>query len=204
MGALAVLLAVVCLAVGVLHLARLALLRTDPVGELSHAAMGVGMAAMFSPLGDPVPAPVWVVVFGLCGAWFGSVALRTPSGPVHADAAHHVVGSGAMLFMLLGAHGAGVAGTGAAHAGHVGHGGGPDGGLGLASLVSIVLAGYFAWHVLRCVDHLRAVPAPAADAGAVRLRLVTLRPITLRDARVVAAAHVVMAAAMAVMLLGMV
>lgn len=199
MGALAVLLAVACLAMGVFHLARLALLRTDAVGELSHAAMGVGMAAMFSPLGDPMPAAVWVAVFGLCGAWFGSTALRVPSGPVHADAVPHVIGSGAMLFMLLGAHGGGVAGTGAAHAGHVGHGGGPDGGPGLASLVAIVLAGYFAWHVLRCVDHLRALPAPAVDAGAVRLRLVTVR-----DARVAAAAHVVMAAAMAVMLLGMV
>ena len=50
-----VVLAVGCLALGVLHLARLLLMRGDRVGEASHAAMGVGMAAMYSPLGDPVP-----------------------------------------------------------------------------------------------------------------------------------------------------
>lgn len=195
MTTLAGILAVACLAVGGFHLLRL---RLDPIGELSHAAMGVGMAAMFSPLGDPVPAPVWIAVFVLCGAWFAASALRSPAGRCRADAVHHVVGSGAMLFMLLGAHGAGVAGTGAVHAGHVGHGGGPDGGLGLASLAGIVLAGYFTWHVLRCGDRLRT-DRPAPQEGSV-----TVRTDVLRDARVVALAHVVMAAAMAVMLLGMV
>jgi hypothetical protein len=55
-------LAVVCLAVSGLHLARLALhaggfgdVPGGPVGEVSHAAMALGMAAMFSPLGDPLP-----------------------------------------------------------------------------------------------------------------------------------------------------
>lgn len=194
---LAGLLAVACVVVGLLHVARLA--GPDPVGELSHAAVGVGMAAMFSPFGDPVPAPVWIAVFVLCGAWFAAAALRSTYRRTddRADAVHHVIGSGAMLFMLLGAHGRGVADTGAVHAAQVGHGGGPDGGFGLASLVSIVLAGYFAWHVLRCVDRLWAVPVPAA--GAVRVRTAVLR-----DARVLAAAHVVMAVAMTVMLLGMV
>ena len=48
-------LTVACLAVGLLHVVRLLVLRADVIGEVSHAAMAVGMAAMFSPLGDPVP-----------------------------------------------------------------------------------------------------------------------------------------------------
>jgi hypothetical protein len=64
-------LAVVCLCAGLLHLLRVAVLREDVAGELSHAAMGVGMAAMFSPLGNPVPGAVWTVVFALGIVWFG-------------------------------------------------------------------------------------------------------------------------------------
>lgn len=173
MSALAGLLALACLAVGGFHLARLGVLRADPLGEFSHAAMGIGMAAMFSPLGDPVPAPVWIAVFVLSGAGSASAALR---GRHRAHAVHHVVGSGAMLFMLLGGHGRGG---------------------GLASLAAIALAGYFGWHVLRCADRWRDLPAP--EPGAVRVRA-----RALRDARVAAGAHVVMAAAMAAMLVGMV
>lgn len=194
---LAGVLAVACLAVGAFHALRL---RLDPASEASHAAMGVGMAAMFSPFGDPVPAPVWIGVFTLCGAWFAADALRSPAGRRRDDAVHHVIGSGAMLFMLLGGHGGGVAGTGAAHAGHVGHGGGPEGGIGVSSVVALVLAGYFVWHVLRCGDRLRTADcdgAPAEGSLAVRTHL-------LRDVRTVTLAHVVMAVAMAVMLLGMV
>jgi hypothetical protein len=168
--ALAGLLAVACLAVGGVHLARLALLRTDPAGELSYAAMGAGMAAMFSPLGDPVPATAWIAVFVLCGIWSASTV------PRRAAAVDQVLGSGAMLFMLLAGHGRGG---------------------GVGSVAAIVLAGYFGWHVLRCADRLRALPAP--PAGALRVRVGWLR-----DARVAAGAHVVMAAAMAVMLVGMV
>lgn len=179
MSALAGLLAMACLAVGGLHLARLGLLRTDPVGEFSHAAMGIGMAAMFSPLGDPVPDPVWIAVFALCGAGSASAALR--GGRHRAHAVHHIVGSGAMLFMLVGGHGRGG---------------------GLASVAAIALAGYFGWHVLRCADRLRELPTPAS--GAVLVRAGRIGVGSLRDARLAAGAHVVMAAAMAAMLVGMV
>lgn len=194
MTTLGYVLAVACLAIGVLHLLRV---RLDLPGEATHAAMGLGMAAMFSPLGDPVPVPVWSAVFLLGGAWFAAAALRSPAGRGRDDAVHHVVASGAMLFMLLGAHGGGVAGTGAVHAGHVGHGGGPEGGPGAASLVAIVLAAWFAWHALRRGNHLPPAPVPTPGAVAVRTSV-------LRDARTVALAHVVMAGAMTVMLLGMV
>lgn len=169
MTALAWLLVVGCLAVVGLHLLRLVVVRADPQGEASHAAMGVGMAAMFSPVGDPVPSPVWIALFALCGAWAGAAALRTPAGPLRSEAVHHVVGGGAMVFMLS-----------------VGHGDAPA----PASVAAIVLAGYFGWHVLRCSDRFGAAPAVVAAA--------------VRSARVAAGAHAALAAAMAVMLLGMV
>ena len=193
-------LAVVCVGTGLLHLLRLAMRRRDVAAELSHAAMGLGMAAMFSPLGNPVPGAAWTVVFVLCGAWFAAAVLR--SGSFGGEAVHHVVGSGAMLFMLAAGHGA-QATAHAAHAGHAAHGGGAAGTLGLASVAALLLTGYFAWHALRCADGCRR-PEPAALApGSTTVALRT--PTWSLDApQTAAAAHLVMAVAMAVMLLGMV
>jgi hypothetical protein len=190
-------LALVCLAVAALHLARLVLhaggfgdVPGGPVGEVSHAAMALGMAVMFSPSGDPLPGPVWTVVFVLCGLWFTAAAVRSRS--LRGDAAHHVVGSAAMLFMLLTHHNdADVPG------GHMAHHD-TGGGLGPVPLVAILLAGYFGWHALRCTDALRA-DEPEVAGGAVALRVGVLR-----SARTAAVAHVVMAVAMTVMLLAMI
>jgi len=174
-------LAVVCLGVGLLHLVRVVVLRQDMAGELSNAAMGLGMAAMFSPLGNPVPGPVWTVVFALGVAWFGAaVVLRRTFG---GDAGHHVVGGGAMLLMLA--------------AGHSAHGRGAAGALGLASVAALGLTGYFAWHALRCADGCRR-PEPAADAA------VAVQTRALETPQLAAAAQLVTAATMSVMLLGMV
>lgn len=212
MGWLSGALAIACVGVVVLHLLRLAVLRRDVVGEASHAAMGLGMAAMFSPLGDPVPGPAWAVVFVLSGLWFGALALR--SGSMAGDAGHHVVGSGAMLFMLFSghSHAPGVGGSG--HPGHLVHGAAPAGGLGFGSVAAIVLAGYFAWHVLRCTDRLHVAAglaaAPVGDiaggtavegASAVAVRA---RVLPLGAARTAVAADRGMAVAMTVMLLAMV
>lgn len=175
-------LAVVCLGVGLLHLLRVGLRRRDVAGELSHAAMGFGMAAMFSPLGNPVPGPVWTVVFALGVVWFGGAVLRGRT--FGGDAGHHVVASGAMLLMLA--------------VGHSAHGRGAAGALGTASVVALALTGYFAWHTLRCADGCRR-PEPAPDAGAV-----AVRTRALEAPHVAAAAQLVTAAAMAAMLLGMV
>ncbi|MCO1660159.1 DUF5134 domain-containing protein [Pseudonocardia humida] len=203
-------LALVCLAVVALHLARLAVHATafgdipgGPVGEVSHATMALGMAAMFSPLGDPLPAPVWTVAFVLCGAWFAAVALRTRS--FDGDAGHHVVGSAAMLFMLLSGHDH-TAVDATADAAHAGHHGAAGGGVGAVSLVAILLAGYFAWHALRCSDRLRVGghDAPSADAASPGTAAVAQRTGVLRSTGTAALAHVVMAVAMTVMLLTMV
>jgi Domain of unknown function (DUF5134) len=172
--------AVGCLAVGLLHLLRAAVRRLDVAGELSHAAMGLGMAAMFSPLGNPVPGPVWTVVFGLGVAWFGGVLVR--SRTFGGDAGHHVVGSGAMLLMLA--------------AGHSAHGRGAAGTLGVVSVAALALTGYFAWHALRCADGCRR---PEAADGTV-----VVRTGVLVAPRLAAGAQLLTAAMMSVMLLGMV
>lgn len=190
-------LSVICLGVAGLHLLRLAVRRRDVAGELSHTAMALGMAAMFAPLVDPVPQLVWVAVFVVCAAWFAALALR--SRTLGGEAPHHVVGGATMLFMLAAGHGAPAA-DGSAHAGHIAHGGGAADTLGLTSVVAIVLTAYFAWHALRCAERFRAAEVPDA-ASAVALRTSVL---SLRSPQVAAGAHMVMAAVMASMLLGMV
>jgi hypothetical protein len=215
------LLAAVALGLGLLHLLRLVTVRRDgrpggaAVGEASHAAMGFGMAAMFSPLGDPLPAAVWIAVFGLSAAWFAASVLRT--GLEADDAGHHVVCGVAMLFML----GIGLqaeAASGGAGSAHAHHGGGGAG--AWASFVAIGLAGYFAWHVMRCGDRFAAARrvrqgvlvgagAPADDAHgtscAAYAPAAEGAPLAvLRTPQAAAVAHLVMAAAMAVMLLTMI
>jgi hypothetical protein len=186
MGFTAVL-AIVSFGLGLLHLLRLPTARQDGrlvLGEASYAAMGLGMAAMFSPLGDPFPSAVWVAVFVSTAVWFGLLRLRSGRG-TH-DAGHHVVCAVAMLVMLA------LGGGGHSHAGPA-----------WVSLVAIVLAGYFGWHVLRCSDRLvaaRRSPVPAGHAGCAA----PARGAGLRAPHVGALAHLVMAASMGVMFLGMV
>jgi Domain of unknown function (DUF5134) len=217
MASVAAVLAVVCLALAAFHVLRLVVERADPIDEASHAAMGLGMAAMFSPVGAPVPTAVWVGVFLISRSWFAAVALRSAPGPDRAQAIHHVVGSAAMLFMLVGNH-AGFGEPGAEHAGHIGHGGGPEGDLGLPSVAAIVLAGYFAWRAVTCGGGREAVPtsgvsAPATGSGSVPAPAVArtavigapqTRSRPLLDGAAAGWAHAVMAGAMSFMLLGMV
>jgi hypothetical protein len=217
MATVAAMLAAVCLAVAAFHLLRLVVVRVDPIDETSHAVMGLGMAAMFSPVGVPVPTAVWVGAFLLSGAWFAAVALRSAPGSGRADAVHHVVGGAAMLFMLLGDH-AGSGETGAEHAGHIGHGGGPEGDLGLASVAAIVLAAYFAWRAVSRRGGMESVPtsgtpdpaagsgsvAAPAGAGTVVIGAPRTRSRRLLDGAAAGWAHAAMAGAMSVMLLGMV
>ncbi|GEL18269.1 DUF5134 domain-containing protein [Pseudonocardia asaccharolytica] len=194
-----------CLLVGLFHVARLIgrSVGSNTAAEASHAVMGFGMAAMFSPVGDPVPAPVWTGIFALSAVWFTGLALRCGFGTC--DAGHHVVGSGAMLFMLF--------------AGVHEHGGeaGPTvaaGVLGLVSVVAIVLTGYFGWYVLRCGDrvliarraaarrHRRGAMAEAAGPNRVAVR--RSRRAGLHAPEPAALAQLAMTGAMIVMLLPMV
>ncbi len=210
-------LCVACLAAAAVHLARLVLLRTDrstdQPGEAAHVVMGVGMAAMFAPSADPVPAPAWVALFAVVGLWFGAVAVR--AGDWAGSATHHAIGGVAMLLMLLGGHDHAAAAAGE-HAGHAAHGGSVAG-FGWTTVASVLLAGYFVWHLWRVLDArstnppLDAEPAaatgPTATPGGPVATVVRARPslrTALLSAGAVRAALVVMSGAMAAMLLGLV
>lgn len=181
---LSTVLAVACLLLAGLHLLRLTVLRRP--AEASHAVMAGGMAAMFSPFGNPVPVAAWTGVFVLCGVVAARRALRP--GTAGALARHHLAGSVAMLLML--------AGIGA-------HSEEPSGrGPGLASVAALVLAGYFIWHALRRAEGpvLGKPPAVAAagdPSGVLPGQAGLLSKVTA------AAAEAVMAAMMAVMLLAL-
>jgi Domain of unknown function (DUF5134) len=203
-------LAALSLAVGLLHLLRLATRRRAVVLEASYAAMGLGMAAMYSPVGDPVPAPVWAALFLLCAGWFGGLMVRGRSpGALGGEALHLVVGSAAMLFMLGADQQAG--GTAGGHPAHVV---GAPGMAGIASAVAIVFAAYFVLHVLRCADRLRAsrpeTSAVAAglqrgDAPRARTGTALRAPTAAHCSRTApAVAHLLMTMIMAVMLIGMI
>ncbi len=198
------------MAIGGLHLFRAVRLRSGRVLEAAYAAMALGMAGMFSPVGDPVPGPAWAVLFALSGAWFGAVLLRFRSpGVLDGEALHVVVGSAAMLFMLGADHQAG--GVEAHAGGHLAHGGGAPGMVGVASAVALVFAAYFVLHTLRCADRLRTAraggPAPVSapvtirrGAGAVATAAAAEAPPRgVCSGTVAALAHLLMTAAMAYM-----
>jgi hypothetical protein len=202
----ATLFCVLCLGVAAVHLVALVTPGRDRLGTAAHALMGLGMAGMFSPVGDPVPGQVWVVGFVAVGAWFGAVALR--AGTWAGEPVHHVVGSVAMLLMLVPSGPA--TGDHAGHAGHAAHGGG-GAPLGLVSVASVLLAGYFVWHGMRVLHGWRAGrarPAPPAAAPPEVGAPVAVLPVGVGRARLgpdtAVAAHLVMATAMAGMLLNLV
>ncbi|MDQ4092650.1 MAG: DUF5134 domain-containing protein [Actinomycetota bacterium] len=102
---------------------------TDRGVDASHGVMSLGMAAMFWPWSNPIPALFWQVLFSIMAAWFAVRLLRRgvqpvtipQPGPDRAADLHHVLGSLAMVYMLAGipagqhtAHGTEVAGPGIA------------------------------------------------------------------------------------------
>lgn len=102
---------------------------TDRGADASHGLMSLGMAAMFCPWGNPVPALYWQVLFSIITAWFAVRLLRRAARPVTVPQAspfraadlHHVLGSLAMVYMLAGVpaghhmnHGMEMAGPGIA------------------------------------------------------------------------------------------
>ena len=200
-----------CLAIGGLHLVRAVRGRGDRLLEAAFAVMALGMAGMFSPVGDPVPGPVWATLFVLTATWFGALLLRErDEGAVGGDALHLVVGSAAMLFMLGAGHQGGMAD--ASSGGHIAHGGGAPGVVGAASAVALVLAAYFVLHTLRCADRVRAVRGgvavavnasvtATATATATAVRAPAADPCTTPAS---ALAHLAMTTAMAYMLVGMI
>lgn len=112
------------LAVAGYCVARLAAAHRAPDGysgrhravDVAHVLMGVGMAAMASPVGGPLPMAGWQTVFLLICIWFiGSWWHERRAGPPaaegvawHGTGLHHAVAALAMLYMLTAMpHGAG-------------------------------------------------------------------------------------------------
>lgn len=168
----------------------------------AHALMGLAMAGMFWPSGDPTPAVTGSLVFAVIGSWFAASWLRSESKRIDGPA-HVAVGSAAMVLMYL-AHG-GAAADGAGHSGHALHGGGADpaGGPGaLLAAAGLLLTGYFVWHAWEVLargttpadERTRSAAAPdAANSLQLRERIVV---------RAQPVAHVAMSLLMAVMFLG--
>jgi small neutral amino acid transporter SnatA (MarC family) len=152
-----------------------------------HALMGVAMAGMFSPWGDPVPPLAGAVVFGVVAAWF--VALRLNRGGTGVDATTHTaVASVAMVVMYLWHQPAGTPDAAAGGSGHAHHAAGATGSAGaLVVVASLLLGAYFVWHAWMCARQIEDA-APDSD---VRVRT-----------RVEPVAHLAMSALMAVMFLG--
>jgi hypothetical protein len=143
---------------------------TDTSADASHGVMSLGMAAMFWPWGNPVPALYWQVLFGVAAAWFAarllrrgarSVTIPQPERGRDADL-HHVLGSVAMVYMLA----AVPAGHGVAHSMHMSGISGP--GIELPAL-AWAFVGYFlvsaVWLGARLVEPVRT--AAVRRAGAV-------------------------------------
>jgi 4-hydroxybenzoate polyprenyltransferase len=159
--------------------------------------MGVAMAGMLSPWGDPVPAWTGAVGFTVLGAGFAATALR---GDRSSGTAPHLAISSAATALMYLTHGHHVGPPGASGSGlHAGHGG-----AGAPSLIvlplALVLAGYFVWHAWACVDR-------AVDKAPDRARAATTSPRTVVTrtrlaTRMEPVAHGVMSALMATMFLG--
>jgi Domain of unknown function (DUF5134) len=104
------------LAVAGYCVARLAAAHRAPAGypgrhravDVAHVLMGVGMAAMASPVGGPLPPAAWQAVFLLLAAWFAGSwwQQRRAGAPArdgmgwHGTGLHHAVAALAMLYML--------------------------------------------------------------------------------------------------------
>jgi Domain of unknown function (DUF5134) len=184
---------VVCLCTGLACLAMAATRVGDRVAQLVHGVMGVAMAGMFSPWGDPVPARAGIVAFSVLGAWFASLVLR---GDRSGHPAPHLAISSAAMVLMYVLHP--TAATPEAPAGHHGTHGGAVPTL-VALPLALLLAGYFAWHTWNCVERCRS-PRPAPPAA----RVGKNRPpsVASRTARAEPLAHGVMSALMAAMFLG--
>ncbi|MCX4750669.1 DUF5134 domain-containing protein [Kitasatospora sp. NBC_01287] len=68
--------------------------------DAAEAAMALGTAAMVL-LGDRLPAPLWVGLFGLLGAASLCAAAGPRASGRRAHRLHHVMGAGAMAYMAL-------------------------------------------------------------------------------------------------------
>lgn len=157
--------------------------------DVAHVLMGIGMAAMVSPVGGPLPMAAWQTVFLLMTAWFVGAWWRdrgtTPwHGGWHGGGLHHAMAAAAMLYMLMAMP----------HAGHPSSpwlsGDGMGAGVGLPML-GWALAAYFALSAVLMVTRWHA---PAGPPGL---------PPVLATSKMTAACQTTMSAGTGGMLLAM-
>ncbi len=139
---------------------------TDRISDASHGVMGLGMAAMFSPWGAPVPALYWQVLFGALAGVFAVRMIRRGTRPAAirqpGTDLHHVIGSLAMVYML------GAIPAGHSMAADMSMPGMASTGIALPVLAWVLVA-YFLVYAVRLGARLvePASPVAATSAGAV-------------------------------------
>lgn len=166
--------------------------RVNRADEVAEVLLCLGMLAMVSPIGAPVPVAGWQALFGsaalsLSASWVRARVRRASEPPacLARQCGHHAVCAVVMLYMLLGA------------AGHAGHGGDPwqtmagHSGVLPVPALAVAAAGYLFVDMARCT--VRAA-RDTGDVGAV--------PVMFR-ARTRHAARAVMGVTMGIMLLSM-
>lgn len=133
--------------------------QVDRLDEAAEMLMCLGMLAMVSPVGLPVPLAGWLTAFtlasvGLTAAWVARWRRTGPAPCVAPRCGHHAVSSVVMLVMLAAMAGHGAAGDPwPVLAGHAGA-------LAWATPVVAVAAYFFVDMAVACV---RAVRARAGD-----------------------------------------
>lgn len=146
-----------------LALSRLRGLVTEADADGLHALMGTSMAGMLVPQLNPLPARIWMVVFGTGAAWFGASAIRARTSgrfswqcrfPVP-----HLIECTAMLYMLLSLRGA-QHGAGAAMPGMSSPAGFPA----LPVVLALFMLGYLMWTTDQLAALARAKTTSAAPA----------------------------------------
>lgn len=131
--------------------------------DVAHVLMAIGMAAMLSPVGGPLPMAAWQTVFLLLTVWFAGSwwqsrgAARTGwHGGWHGNGLHHALGAAAMLYMLTAMP-------------HAGHSGAPwlQGGLGpdMTGMALPVLGWVLATYFLASAVVLARWRSPAGPGG---------------------------------------
>jgi Domain of unknown function (DUF5134) len=147
--------------------------------DAAHVLMGTAMAGMLVPRLNPFGNAGWEVIFGGTAAWFAVRAVRQYLGPRtewpragrsragrrqagdHVHHVHHVLASGAMLYML--ARAAAPAGIPLAAPGMAGMAGSPAAVAGFPSLTLGLALALFVG-VIWAADRVLASPAAAAAA----------------------------------------
>jgi hypothetical protein len=157
--------------------------------DVAHVLMGVGMAAMVSPVGGPLPMAAWQTVYLLMtgwfvGAWWRARGTTVWHGGWHSGGLHHALAAVAMFYLL----------TAMPHSGHQSAPWLDEMGTGLAfPLVGWVLAVYFVGAAAVLVSRWRA-PALAGPAGL---------PAVLSGTRATATCEVTMALGTGYMMVAM-